>query len=196
MPSFGSPTALFGGSFDPVHEGHLHVAREVRAALPQIKQVVFVPAGQSPGKHPVAASGQQRLDWLRLAGVEAWDVEIQRGGESYTVETLGEAHRLGARRDALYWILGADAYAGFPGWKSPARIRELCRLVVVNRPGNPLSPQNQDDILVAIPPHPAASSALRAQLASGDVSCPWLPGPVRASLEKLLPLQNPYVKKS
>lgn len=196
MPDFSLPTALFGGSFDPVHEGHLQVARGVLAALPQVKEVIFVPACRSPGKPGPLASGEQRLEWLRLAGAKTWDYDLRRGGDSFTVHTLEEAHRLGAERASLYWIVGADAYLGFPGWRNPERIRELCRLIVVNRPGHALSPQSAEDLFVPIPPHPASSTELRSRLAAGDATSGHLPAPVRAALEKLLPLQNPYVRKS
>jgi nicotinate-nucleotide adenylyltransferase len=199
MTDFSLPTALFGGSFDPVHEGHLHVAREVLARVPEIKQFVFVPAGQSPGKPPSLATGEQRLRWLQLAagaqGWGAWDIELNRRGESYTVHTLASAHQKGATRDTLFWVLGADAYERFPSWREPGRIRALCRLLVVNRPGSSLAPQKEDDLIVTIPPHPASSSEIRAQLASGDYTNAWIPALVRAELEKFLPLQCPYVRK-
>ena len=200
MIDFRLPTALFGGSFDPVHVGHLHVGRSVLTALPDIKQLVFVPASQSPGKHPACASGEHRLEWLKLAvepeGHRVWDTDLRRGGESFTVETLEEAHARGARRASLYWILGADAYNAFEQWRKPARIRELCRLIIVNRPGNTLEARKADDLIIPIPPHPASSSELRKELAEGRTGSPWLPGPVRGALEKLLPLENPYVRKN
>lgn len=198
MSDFGQPTALFGGSFDPVHEGHIHVANEVRKALPQIEQIVFVPASQSPGKKPPTANADQRLKWLRMGvqpdGFGVWDIELQRNGDSFTVDTLEQAHRLGAVREKLFFILGFDAFRGFSSWKNPERIRELCRLIVVNRPGETPIETISDDIFVPIPPHPASSSEIRAQLASGG-SSPWLPEPVKTDLEKLLPLHNPYVRK-
>lgn len=199
MIEFRLPTALFGGSFDPVHEGHLHVARQVRAAMPSLKQLIFVPALHSPGKQNAGASPELRLKWLQLAvqpeGFEVWDIELHRGGESYTVQTLEEAQKAGAIPEKLFWIMGADAYAGFSRWKDPARIRELCRLVIVNRPGESLASQDAADTLLTIPPHPASSSEIRAQLASGDCSSPWIPAALKAEMEKFLPLHNPYVRK-
>jgi|GEM_PF-4648994 len=198
MKDFRQVTALFGGSFDPVHEGHLHVATELRKALPLIEQFIFVPASQSPGKAPPLASIEQRLAWLRMtvqpAGFEVWDTELQRKGESFTVDTLEQAHLLGAVREKLFLILGFDAYRGLSRWKNPSRIRELCRLLVVNRSGEIGVTAQHDDLFVPIPPHPASSSEIRAQLASGS-SATCLPAPVRAELEKLLPLHNPYVRK-
>ncbi len=198
MIDFQKVTALFGGSFDPIHEGHLHVAREVQSAIPALQQILFVPAFHSPGKYPISASAEQRLEWLNLAvlpaGFGIWNLELERKGESYTVHTLEQARHMGAVKDRLYLIMGSDAYAGFNSWKSPKRIRELCRLVVVGRSGESISTGQKEDLFLPIPPHPASSSEIRSQLASGSLSR-WLPAPVRAHLEKILPLHNPYVRK-
>lgn len=196
---FSAPTILFGGTFDPVHEGHLHVAKQALSLLPGA-QLSFVPAAQSPGKAHAGATPEQRLHWLRLAaeplGFGVWDVEVRRGGDSYTVETLEEASRLGARRETLYWLVGADAYESFSRWKNPARIRELATILVVGRPGSSLEVQDPRDRPLGIPPHPASSTALRAELAEGNASSPWLPAPLRAELGNLLlPRANPYARK-
>lgn len=196
---FVAPTILFGGTFDPVHEGHLHVAEHARSAIAG-SRLVFTPAAQSPGKAPAGASPAQRLAWLRLVAEPlsygVWDFEIKKGGDSFTFLTLEEATRLGASPDRLYWLLGADAYAGFARWKSPERIRELATLLVVGRPGSPVSLQDPRDRLIAIPEHPASSTALRAELAEGNASSPWLPAPLRAELGNLLlPRTNPYARK-
>jgi len=191
-PAFTVPTALFGGSFDPVHEGHLHVARSVLAARPEIKQFVFIPAAHSPGKPPCAAPPESRLAWLRLAaaaeGFPVWDTELRRGGESFTVDTLEEAARLGAGK--LFLVLGTDAYEGFPRWRSPGRIRELARPLVVSRPGHTFVPQQPGDLAIEIPPHPASSTEIRAQLAAG-VEPLWLPNALRNQLAA----HNPYARK-
>lgn len=192
--SFREPTVLFGGSFDPIHEGHLHVARAVKAQLPQIKNFVFVPAAHSPGKPAALASAADRLHWLKLVaepeGFHVWDYDLERSGESYTVETLEEAHRQGATRERLFWLVGADAYAGFSRWKNPARIRELSRLLVVNRPGEEISPQSSDDQIISIAPHPASSTEIREALARGENPL-WLP-PAAANL---LLSAKAYVRK-
>lgn len=197
-PDFSrASTILFGGSFDPVHAGHLHVARECLLALPEIKQLVFVPAAESPGR-TAHAPAEQRLAWLRLAaeplGFRVWEFETRRPGPSYTVNTLEAAHAAGARVDQLYWLLGADAYAGFSHWKSPERIRELCRLLVVDRPGQESTSQHPLDRFVSIPLHEASSTRLRAELAAGNPCPTWLPGPVATAFQNFLPGQNPYAK--
>ncbi len=128
---------VFGGSFDPVHFGHLFLAEYCREAC-ELDEVLFIPAGQPPHK-----SGQRltppehRLEMLRLAiannpGFSISDVEIKRDGPSYTVDTLAELKE--QRPDAnLFLLMGADMLADFPTWREPTRICELASLAVVAR---------------------------------------------------------------
>jgi nicotinate-nucleotide adenylyltransferase len=199
-PDFTRPVALFGGSFDPIHEGHLHVARAVKTAFPEM-QVVFVPALESPGKQPPQASAELRLGWLRSAaeaeGHQVWETELLRPGPSFTVDTLAEAHRLGAASDRLYWIMGSDAFASLPQWREPERIRGLCKVIAVGRPGTAVPQRNAGpDFFLEIPPHPASSSALRAGLAAIPPTSMHLPEVVKAELENLsLRNKNPYARR-
>ena len=199
MIDFSKTTALFGGSFDPIHLGHIHVAKNVLRLLPEMQQLFFVPAFQSPGKPPMAPPNL-RSAWLEMAvvpgGFGLWNIEIERKGTSYTVDTLEEAHRCGARRENLYWIIGSDAYYSFPNWKNPERIRELARLIVVNRTAVSPSPQNEEDILLSIEPHPASSTLVREGLAALSPKTDYLPPAVREDMERLfLRGYNPYAKK-
>lgn len=199
MIDFSRPTALFGGSFDPIHAGHLHIAENVRRLCPGIEQIVFVPAAHSPGKGATLATAADRLRWVKLAAepenFQVWDVELMRAGESYTVDTLRAAHSAGATADRLFWLMGADAYRGFPGWKTPGEIRSLARLLVVNRPGLALPSQNPADRILEIPPHPASSTNIRAELARCQENVAYLPEPVRQDLSRLTLLgKNPYAK--
>lgn len=198
MIGFSRPTALFGGSFDPVHEGHLHVARAVQQQLGA--QVVFVPARQSPGKAAPIAPASDRLRWLKLAaepaGFPVWEEELSRQGDSFTVDTLRAAHARGATKENLFLIMGTDAYRGFSQWKEPKEIRRLARLVVVNRPGITLPPGEQPDLALEITAHSASSTRIRAALASGEQSPEFLPLPVRQDLSQLfLKSNSPYVRK-
>src|SRR4051812_27795243 len=111
------PIALLGGTFDPVHYGHLHLADDVRRAL-ALDEVRLVPAGDPPHRGGPSASAADRLAMLRLAarefpGLTVDDREIARGGKSYTVMTLRELRDENARRP-LILIVGADAFLGFP----------------------------------------------------------------------------------
>lgn len=198
MIDFSRTTILFGGSFDPIHAGHLHVAKYALAALPGA-QLAFVPASQSPGKHAPVAPAELRLRWLEKAvapGIfQVWDAELKREGVSYTVDTLLQAHGEGATRDKLYWLVGADAYSTFPTWKDPARIRSLARLLVVNRPGSPLELQDAEDLIVEIPPHPASSTAIRRALNAAAPNTEELLPAVQEELGNLLLLgRNPYAR--
>lgn len=200
MIDFSRTTALFGGSFDPVHEGHIKIAQAVKKLRPEIKQIVFVPAAHSPGKIPTIAHAADRLRWLELvtkaAGFLVWDEEIRREGESFTVDTLRAAHAAGATKEKLYWILGGDAYAHFSGWRDPAVIRSLCQLIAVNRPGVNLPAQQAGDIVLEIQPHAASSTEIRAALGVGRDDCPYLPAPVSRDLDRLaLKSLNPYARK-
>lgn len=131
---------IFGGTFDPVHYGHLLLAETCRREL-QLDEVHFLPAGSPPHKSGEISDGHARADMLGLAisGYPEYSVdrrEIRRSGPSYTVLTLEE---LAAEHpDAeLFFLMGADSINDFPGWREPNRILELSTVVGVNRPGHP-----------------------------------------------------------
>lgn len=133
---------VLGGSFDPVHNGHLGVARAVADAL-DLDEVLLVPAAQAPLKDAgVRADGASRLAMLRLALDEAAggrrmrvsDIELRRGGVSYTAETL-RALRAERPADAFTWIVGADQLARLGSWREPRVLAELADWAAYARPG-------------------------------------------------------------
>jgi nicotinate-nucleotide adenylyltransferase len=130
---------VFGGSFDPVHLGHLLLAEACREGA-GLDRVVFVPAALAPHKTAgTRASAQHRLAMLALAvaGNDRFAVstlEIDRGGVSYTVDTLAAVHREHPSA-TLHLILGPDSLEQFPTWRDPAGILSLARLVAVEREG-------------------------------------------------------------
>jgi nicotinate-nucleotide adenylyltransferase len=129
---------ILGGTFDPIHYGHLAIAEEARVAL-DFEQVLFVPAARQPlkrGEH--SATPQQRLEMARLAccsntAFEVSPIEIERAGPSYTVDTLEALHAKGAVD--LHFIVGADAAGDLYRWRAAGRIVALARIVVIGRPG-------------------------------------------------------------
>lgn len=175
---------LFGGSFDPVHLGHLLIAESALETL-SLDQVRWIPAATSPLKRggPVA-SDADRLEMLRLAidGADGHlidECELTRGEVSYTVDTLMDLHRRFADAD-FYFIIGSDSLATWRQWRSPQRIMELAHLAVVQRGGEPaadFSPleglATQEQIANArrnVIPMPAielSSSDLRSRIAAG-----------------------------
>ena len=132
---------VFGGTFDPVHYGHLLLAEQCREQC-RLDQVWFVPAYQSPHKQDhEPTSGKIRCELLEyaLAGAPWFAInrlELDRGGPSFTVETLQTLHAEEPSRE-LFLLIGADSLADFPKWREPLRILELATLVVVNRGRNP-----------------------------------------------------------
>ncbi len=136
----GLRAGILGGTFDPVHRGHLEIARRAmdEAAL---DQVIFIPAAQPRLKSgDPAASPQQRLAMLRLAvdgtaGFQVSDMELRRSGPTLTVETLRELRRELGGGAELFFILGLDVLARFHQWVEPERVTELARLLAVTRPG-------------------------------------------------------------
>lgn len=129
--------AMFGGSFDPVHNGHLVVAELLRQ-LEGLDQVVFVPARRSPHKGRTTATAAQRLAMLRLAlrgnrALQVSDLEIQRQGPSYTIETIRLLHERWKQKPTL--LLGADALLDLPTWRDWRAILAESRVIVFARPG-------------------------------------------------------------
>jgi nicotinate-nucleotide adenylyltransferase len=141
----GGSVGILGGTFDPVHLGHLAVAEEVRETL-GLERVLFVPAGRPPHKpdRPISpAADRVAMVGLAIAGNPAFElsrVEVDRPGPSYAVETLAiltsEAERRGEVPDFTF-ILSAEAFAELGSWREPDRLLSLCRMAVVPRAGRP-----------------------------------------------------------
>ncbi len=137
MSSSVSPLALFGGTFDPIHIGHLSVAWEASELLDA--EVRLMPANVPPHRPPPTASATQRVDMLRAAlrgqSRLALDTrELERSGPSYTIDTLEELRREYGERP-LVLLLGADAFAGLRSWHRWRELFAVTHLGVINRPG-------------------------------------------------------------
>ena len=132
------PVGIFGGTFDPIHYGHLRPAQEAMQKL-ALAELRFIPAATPPHRPPPQASAAQRLAMVELAirdcpGLRVDDRELQRGGLSYTVLTL-ESLRAELGRTPLCLLIGADQFRSFETWHRWQEIPELAHLVILNRPG-------------------------------------------------------------
>ncbi len=186
--AFGRRVALYGGSFDPVHLGHAHVAR-LAAEHFALDQIVFVPAAASPHKQgwKLAAAGDRvaMLD-LALAREPRWSVwtcELDRPGPSYSIDTLRSAPRALALPDdvELHWVLGWDNLRGFERWREARELVRLAQPIVVWRGaddeaalatvlgelGAELGARLERG-LVRAPPAPISATDVRARIARGD----------------------------
>jgi nicotinate-nucleotide adenylyltransferase len=202
--------AILGGTFDPIHYGHLRLAADVRAAL-ALAEVRLVPAGVPPHRPPPLASAEHRfamtvLGCAEFAGLAADRVEIDRPGPSYTAATLEALH---ARRPdlPLALIIGGDAFAGLAQWWHWERLFALAHFIVVERPGAPPIEQALADpvlgewqrrltgdasqlehspagsiVRVAVAPQPIAAREIRAELAQGAVGRERVRGLLPASV--------------
>lgn len=133
-----NPIGIFGGTFDPIHYGHLRTAFELLQAL-KLGEVRFMPAGNPPHRDAPGASAEQRLDMVRAAtegqaGFVVDDREIRRKGPSYSVDTLTTL-RADFPARSLCLIVGMDAFLELPKWHQWREILQLAHLVVAHRPG-------------------------------------------------------------
>ncbi len=200
-----SPVLLYGGTFDPVHAGHLAVARAARAALDA--DVAFLPAADPPHRPAPGASALQRARMLELAilgepGFRVDRRELERSGPSYTVDTLREIRAETGPAAPLAWLVGADAFRGLPTWRDWTALLDLAHFVVAVRPGHgldalppPLAAAcagrwvDEPAALatrpagalyrLAMPLHPASATELRQRLRAGQGDDGWLAPAVR-----------------
>jgi nicotinate-nucleotide adenylyltransferase len=186
---------LFGGTFDPIHLGHLILAEQCREAC-QLDLVWFVVAGEPPHKRGNRTAAAHRLEMVRIAiaGHRAFDVseiEIRRPGPHYSIDTL-EAIRRERPDDDLVFLIGSDSLADLPNWRDPQGIARLARIVVVNRPG--IEEVDLSDLpdfgpgsfplrAVSIPPIGISSMDLRLRLAQGRSIRYMVPRGVEAYIE-------------
>lgn len=162
---------MLGGTFDPIHHGHLAAASEVCAAL-GLDQVLFAPTNRQPFKDGFdSASPEHRLAMCRLA-VEGdsrfavTPVDIERGGITYTVDTLTDLHAQ-LPDTSLYFITGADALARLGEWRDAHRLTGLAQFVGVTRPGHSLPQLETPHALVEVPALAVSSTDVRRRVRAG-----------------------------
>jgi nicotinate-nucleotide adenylyltransferase len=170
--------ALFGGTFDPVHLGHLHLAETAKGML-ALDEVRFIPCRISPHKQDTnPTSAEDRMEMLRLATVGLpWaavdDCELRREGPSYSWQTAEEmAARFPEAR--LFWIMGGDQWDALPKWDRPEHLAELVEFIVFTR-GDQLKPRDGFVIHALEGGHPASATKIREAFARGETSHMWLP---------------------
>ncbi len=163
------PLGILGGTFDPIHFGHLRLAEEARGAL-GLARVRLIPAGQPPHREPPRCSGEDRLAMARLAvagnpGLEVDDGEVRSTERSYTLHTLQRLRtELGPARP-LVLILGADAFQGLPTWHRWEALFDLAHIAVANRPGSAPHARRWPGIL-----SPALEAACRGRMANSPAA--------------------------
>lgn len=213
MTALNPPIGLLGGTFDPIHYGHLRLALEVREAL-DLAEVRLVPNREPPHRDSPLVDGARRAEWIRMAigktrGLALDTCELERDGPSYTVDTL-TALRQQLPDTPLCLILGMDAFAGLLQWREPERIAGLAHLVLVPRPdlqaalglklSNWLAERSIDDPVqlratpggliyqCAVTPLAISARQIRALARNGGDARYLLPDEVWAQIQQ----ENPY----
>ncbi len=181
----GPRVGIFGGTFDPIHAGHLEVADAVRRSL-GLDRMLLVVANQpwqKEGERAVTPAEDRYA--LVEAAVDGWPglepsrLEIDRGGPSFTIDTVRELHRLQPGAE-LVVVVGSDVVAGLPTWKDEAALREEVTLAVVGRPGVPAEPvpPGWRALEVPVAPFDVSSTELRRRLEEGLDVGRWVPDSV------------------
>lgn len=200
---------LLGGTFDPVHVGHLALARAACEAL-LLDEIRFIPTGRSWQKDDVTASGAQRLEMLRLAiaGRDGWavdDRELRRDGPTYTIDTLNELRDELGPEPSLVLVLGSDQLRNLSTWHRYRELLTLAHIAATQRGPHRLAEFDSSvEVMVAthgrdalpdapagaivffrMPPVPVSATALRASLARGERPAELLPAPVLDYIDRL-----------
>jgi nicotinate-nucleotide adenylyltransferase len=176
----GRRIGVMGGTFDPIHIGHLIIAEESRYRF-ELERVIFVPAGIPPHKPSEPISGREDRYKMTVLAIEdnpafeASRVEIDRPGPSYTVDTLTEFKRIYGEETRLFFITGADAILQILTWHRPENLRCMCKFIAATRPGYDLReverrlPQEFLDqiIFLEVPGVHISSTELRMRAGSG-----------------------------
>ena len=211
------PIGIFGGTFDPIHFGHLRPAQEIMRTL-ALEEVRFIPAAVPPHRQAPVASADERLRMVEIAvsgiaGFRADDREIRRSGPSYTVPTL-ESFRAELGRRPLCLVIGMDAFGGIGSWYRAHDLPGLAHLVVIQRPGWDFAPQDEalpswlrgrrcEDpaqitdapagrlVFQAVSPQNISGSRIRAMLACGESVHGMLPEAVEEFIESRGLYRNP-----
>lgn len=190
---------VLGGTFDPIHMGHLIVAEEIRGQL-DLAEVLFVPAGEPWLKtNNSISSAEHRVQMVRLAiadepAFKLSTMEIERAGPSYTIDTIAQFNSQMGAGDKLFFILGWDNLMQLPQWREPSRLVQMCSLVAVPRVGYPSPDLNtleaaipglsQSVILLHTPQIEISSSEIRSRVARGLSIHHLVPEPVESYIKQ------------
>lgn len=183
---------IFGGTFDPIHLGHLMCAEQARDAC-SLDKVLFVPVSIPAATKidPVLEAGERmRMCELAIAGnpsFDVCDVDIVRGGITYTADTLSDIRDLYAEDDELFFITGSDSALSLPHWYKPRTLARLASFIVIGRPGSEMTSAQSDELAKAgfdIIPIDAAridisSTEMRRRVSEGRSIRYLCPDPVR-----------------
>jgi nicotinate-nucleotide adenylyltransferase len=198
---------LLGGTFNPVHNGHLAIARQTREAL-GLDQILFVPSNHPPHKsHDSLAPAQDRYAMVRLAiasdsSLAISDVELRRPGKSYSIDTIRMLQKEYGAQTELVFLIGLDAFLDFPSWRDPRTLLELCPFVVLSRPGLSFRSLSANALLPPIPDHSLADLDtgqilhLEVPLGKQRLTCLQLPpcaisaSDIRSRVRRGLPVVN------
>ena len=161
---------ILGGTFDPVHNAHLAMARAALAHL-KLDEIVFIPTGTTRYRNPALASGEHRVAMLQLAlhgnpKCRVDERELQQGASGYTVDTL-EAMRAERGDAQLYLLIGADQYEKLASWHRPEEIKRLAKLAVFGRPGIELKGEDKVE-RIPMPAMPVSASEIRERAKRGE----------------------------
>ena len=173
---------LFGGSFDPVHHGHLIVGK-VAAEKLKLDSLRFVPAREQPfkaGQHRTSAEHRAAMLSLAVAGMPGFSVEgseLQRPGPSYTVDTLRHLREREPGEEFVL-LLGADAAADLPAWREAGQLPDLARIAVFARPGTPVAASPWISTVVEVPAIDISATEVRRRAHRGLSVRFWVPDPV------------------
>jgi nicotinate-nucleotide adenylyltransferase len=202
---------LLGGTFDPVHAGHLDVARAARRLL-NLDKVLLIPSRTPPHRQAPQASGADRLAMVRAAiadepGLEASTIELDAVGPSYTSATLDRFEATGVDTLTLCFITGADAFEDIPTWNQYPELLGRCHFAAVSRPGLPAerlrtqlprlasrmisvdenqtytTPSRASIFLIDAPTSPVSSTDVRARIARGASVKGFVPDAVAAYID-------------
>ncbi|PMQ02369.1 MAG: nicotinic acid mononucleotide adenylyltransferase [Dictyoglomus sp. NZ13-RE01] len=189
---------IFGGTFDPIHNGHLWFAESVRVAF-CLKKVIFIPNKIPPHRNIPSAGEKERYEMVLLAindnpHFEVWDIEIKREGISYMVDTLEEIKKI--LQEDIYLLLGLDAFIYILSWKEPQKILDLAKIIVGSRGFYEFSDdlrlfieKNKTNIIMFnFPYFPLSSSDIREKIKRGE-SIKYL---VPSSVEEYIHKHNLY----
>lgn len=192
-------TCIFGGTFDPVHNGHLSCAREVRQAM-GFDRVIFMPTGEPPHKITrKITSEKDRVEMLKIAiandsSFEVSEIECNRKSYTYTFDTLKELHENASPDEEFYLIIGADTLAGIFSWYKSEEVFKLCSFVAMKRPGYDEEEYNRNlkkakdagavVYTVNIPQVDVSSTEIRRIAAKGEDISQFVPSEVAAYIRE------------